>query len=49
MRVVAVVFGAPSTKVRNAQVSKMLDYAFAKYVTHPIYKKGQSLAESKSK
>lgn len=47
MRVVAVVFGAPSTKVRNAQVSKMLDYAFAKYVTHPIYKKGQSLAEVK--
>ncbi|MEK5173559.1 D-alanyl-D-alanine carboxypeptidase family protein [Heyndrickxia sp. FSL W8-0496] len=47
MRVVAVVFGAPSTKVRNAQISKMLDYAFAKYVTHPIYKKGQSLAEVK--
>ncbi|GIN38249.1 D-alanyl-D-alanine carboxypeptidase family protein [Heyndrickxia oleronia] len=47
MRVVAVVFGVPSTKVRNAQISKMLDYAFAKYVTHPIYKKGQSLAEVK--
>ncbi|MGE8204395.1 D-alanyl-D-alanine carboxypeptidase family protein [Heyndrickxia sp. NPDC080065] len=43
MRVIAVVFGAPSTKVRNAQVSKMLDYAFAQYVTHPLYKKGQSL------
>ncbi|MGV3464577.1 MAG: D-alanyl-D-alanine carboxypeptidase family protein [Heyndrickxia sp.] len=47
MRVIAVVFGAPSTKVRNAQVSKMLDYAFAQYATHPLYKSGQTLGEVK--
>ncbi|GIN85600.1 D-alanyl-D-alanine carboxypeptidase DacF [Heyndrickxia sporothermodurans] len=47
MRVIAVVFGAPSTKVRNAQVTKMLDYSFAKYSTHPLYKKGQPLGNVK--
>jgi len=47
MRVIAVVFGAPSTKVRNAQVSKMLDFAFSQYSTHPLYKSGQSLGEVK--
>jgi D-alanyl-D-alanine carboxypeptidase (penicillin-binding protein 5/6) len=47
MRVIAVVFGAPSTKVRNAQVTSMLDYAFSQYSTHPIYKKGQVLGEAK--
>jgi D-alanyl-D-alanine carboxypeptidase (penicillin-binding protein 5/6) len=47
MRVIAVVFGAPSTKVRNAQVTSMLDYAFSQYSSHPIYKKGQVLGEAK--
>jgi D-alanyl-D-alanine carboxypeptidase (penicillin-binding protein 5/6) len=47
MRVIAVVFGAPSTKVRNAQVTSMLDYAFSQYSSHPIYKKGQVLGEVK--
>ncbi|QQZ10970.1 D-alanyl-D-alanine carboxypeptidase family protein [Heyndrickxia vini] len=47
MRVIAVVFGAPSTKIRNAQVTKMLDYAFAMYSTHPLFKKGQSLGNLK--
>ena len=37
MRVIAVVFGAPTSKDRNAQVTKMLDYAFNQYETHPIY------------
>ncbi|MFZ3588558.1 D-alanyl-D-alanine carboxypeptidase family protein [Bacillus sp. DJP31] len=36
MRVVAVVMGAPTPKERNAQVSKMLDYAFSHYKTHPM-------------
>ena len=31
MRVIAVIMGAPSTKVRNAEVSQMLDYAFNTY------------------
>ncbi|MED1204938.1 D-alanyl-D-alanine carboxypeptidase family protein [Heyndrickxia acidicola] len=47
MRVIAVVFGAPSTKVRNAQVTSMLDYAFSQYAAHPVYKKGQVLGEAK--
>lgn len=40
MRVIAVVMGAPSTKVRNAEVSQMLDYSFAQYMNYPIIKKG---------
>lgn len=47
MRVIAVVFGAPSTKVRNAQVSKMLDYAFSQYTSHPLYRKGAVLDQVK--
>src|SRR5690606_17346529 len=31
LRVIAVIMGAPSTKVRNAEVSQMLDYAFNTY------------------
>jgi len=40
MRVIAVVMGAPSTKVRNAEVSQLLDYSFAQYMNYPIIKKG---------
>ena len=47
MRVIAVVFGADSPKERNAQVTKMLDYAFSQYTTHPVYKKDAVLTESK--
>ncbi|WP_121611945.1 D-alanyl-D-alanine carboxypeptidase family protein [Mesobacillus foraminis] len=43
MRVIAVVFGAPTSKSRNAQVTKMLDYAFSQYQTHPMFKKGHSV------
>ncbi|HEY2421979.1 MAG TPA: D-alanyl-D-alanine carboxypeptidase family protein [Neobacillus sp.] len=41
MRVIAVVFGAPTSKDRNAQVTKMLNYAFSQYQTHPILKRNQ--------
>lgn len=47
MRVIAVVFGAPTSKSRNAQVAKMLDYSFSQYATHPIYEKGEALGEVK--
>ncbi|MEW8987101.1 MAG: D-alanyl-D-alanine carboxypeptidase, partial [Bacillus sp. (in: firmicutes)] len=47
MRVIAVVFGAPTSKDRNAQVSKMLDFAFAQYKTHPIYKRNMAVALAK--
>lgn len=43
MRVIAVVFGAPTSKERNAQVTKMLDYAFSQYKTHPMFKRNVTL------
>ncbi|WP_212031137.1 D-alanyl-D-alanine carboxypeptidase family protein [Cytobacillus depressus] len=43
MRVIAVVFGAPTSKERNAQVTKMLDYAFSQYQTHPMFKRNVTL------
>lgn len=46
MRAIAVVFGAPTSKARNAQVSKMLDYAFSQYQTHPMFKKGHPLGKA---
>ncbi|GKU81078.1 D-alanyl-D-alanine carboxypeptidase family protein [Niallia sp. NCCP-28] len=45
MRVIAVVFGAPSSKERNAQVTKMLDYAFSQYETHPLYKRDEAIGK----
>ena len=47
MRVIAVVFGAPTPKERNSEVSKMLDYAFNQYQTKPLYKKGDSIDQVK--
>ncbi|WP_455661285.1 D-alanyl-D-alanine carboxypeptidase family protein [Pradoshia sp.] len=44
MRVIAVVFGAANPKERNAQVTQMLDYAFAKYQSRQVYKKDMPLA-----
>jgi serine-type D-Ala-D-Ala carboxypeptidase (penicillin-binding protein 5/6) len=43
MRVIAVVFGASTPKSRNAQITKMLDYAFSQYKTHPVYKRNEVL------
>lgn len=40
MRLIAVVMGAPSTKVRNAEVTQLLDYSFAQYMNYPLIKKG---------
>ncbi|CRK83993.1 D-alanyl-D-alanine carboxypeptidase family protein [Neobacillus massiliamazoniensis] len=47
MRVIAVVFGAPTSKERNAQVTKMLNYAFSQYQTHPILKRNQVIGSAK--
>ncbi len=47
MRVIAVVFGAPTPKERNNEVSKMLDYAFNQYQTKPLYQKGDVLSKAK--
>jgi D-alanyl-D-alanine carboxypeptidase (penicillin-binding protein 5/6) len=43
LRVIAVVLGEPNTKTRNAEVTKMFDYAFAQYKNYPIVKVGDSL------
>jgi D-alanyl-D-alanine carboxypeptidase (penicillin-binding protein 5/6) len=47
MRVIAVVFGAPTSKERNADVTKMLNYAFSQYQTHPLFKRNQKIAIAK--
>jgi serine-type D-Ala-D-Ala carboxypeptidase (penicillin-binding protein 5/6) len=47
MRVIAVVFGAPTSKERNAQVTKMLNYAFNQYQTHPMFKRNQAVGLAK--
>ncbi|WP_058307526.1 D-alanyl-D-alanine carboxypeptidase family protein [Gracilibacillus massiliensis] len=43
MRTIAVVLGAGSTKERNSDVSQLLDYAYAKYETKPLYEKNQAV------
>ncbi|MEC0205784.1 D-alanyl-D-alanine carboxypeptidase [Paenibacillus lautus] len=43
LRAVAVVMGAPDTKTRNNEVSRMFDYAFSQYSMHSIYKSGEVL------
>ncbi|SCW27468.1 D-alanyl-D-alanine carboxypeptidase (penicillin-binding protein 5/6) [Paenibacillus tianmuensis] len=45
LRVISVVMGEPDTKTRNAEVTRMFDYAFSQYTNHPIYKTGESLGE----
>ncbi|WP_194241261.1 D-alanyl-D-alanine carboxypeptidase family protein [Bacillus fonticola] len=45
MRVIAVVFGAPTPKDRNAQVTAMLDHAYAQYKTSPLFEKDEVLAQ----
>jgi D-alanyl-D-alanine carboxypeptidase (penicillin-binding protein 5/6) len=45
MRVIAVVLGEPNSKTRNAEVTKLFDYAFSQYNTVPIVKKGEPLGE----
>jgi serine-type D-Ala-D-Ala carboxypeptidase (penicillin-binding protein 5/6) len=47
MRVIAVVFGAPTSKERNAQVTKLLDFAFSQYQTHSMYKRNHPLGLAK--
>lgn len=45
MRVIAVVFGAPTPKDRNAQITNMLDFAFSQYKTHPMYERNEAVAK----
>jgi D-alanyl-D-alanine carboxypeptidase (penicillin-binding protein 5/6) len=47
MRVIAVVFGAPTSKERNAQVTKMLNFSFNQYQTHPMFKRNEAIGLAK--
>lgn len=47
MRVIAVIFGAPTSKSRNAQITKMLDYSFSQYATHQLHERGKVLGTVK--
>ncbi|MGM0846031.1 MAG: D-alanyl-D-alanine carboxypeptidase family protein [Bacillota bacterium] len=47
MRIIAVVFGEPSPKDRNAEISKMFDYAFSQYQTQPLFEKGAIVGTTK--
>ena len=44
MRIIAVVMGEPTSKVRNKEISEMLDYSFAQYETEDVLK-GKSLGK----
>lgn len=44
-RVVTVVLGEPDTKTRNAEVSKLFDYAFSQYTNQVVVKNGDVLGE----
>ncbi|WP_088043796.1 D-alanyl-D-alanine carboxypeptidase family protein [Bacillus sp. EAC] len=43
MRVVSVIMGAPTSKERNAQMSKLLDYAFNQYQVKQLIKQGENV------
>ncbi|MEK3730833.1 MULTISPECIES: D-alanyl-D-alanine carboxypeptidase family protein [Paenibacillus] len=47
LRAVAVVMGAPDTKTRNSDISRMFDYAFSQYSMHSIFKTGEVLGTVK--
>jgi len=47
MRVISVIFGAPTSKIRNAQITKMFNYAFSQFETKPIFEKGTAVSEVK--
>jgi serine-type D-Ala-D-Ala carboxypeptidase (penicillin-binding protein 5/6) len=40
-RAIAVVMGEPTSPTRNAEISQMMDYAFANYKSEVLYKAGQ--------
>lgn len=44
-RIISVVLGEPDTKTRNAEVSKLFDYAFSQYTNHPLAKTGDVLGD----
>ena len=47
MRLIAVVMGEPDSKIRNAEVTQMLDYGFAQYEVEKVLSTDSILAEKK--
>jgi len=47
LRVIAVVMGEPDTKTRNAEVSRLFDFAFAQFMSAPIFKTGDPIGTLK--
>lgn len=47
LRIVAVVLGEPDTKTRNAEVTKLFDYAFSQYTNYSIFKTGEEIGTFK--
>jgi D-alanyl-D-alanine carboxypeptidase (penicillin-binding protein 5/6) len=45
MRLIAVVFGEPDSKVRNGEISKMLDYGFNVYETEKLLSNNSVIGE----
>lgn len=43
LRVIGVVMGEPSSKVRNAEMIQLLDYGFSQYEQATLYKKGTKI------
>jgi D-alanyl-D-alanine carboxypeptidase (penicillin-binding protein 5/6) len=43
MRVIAVVLGTSTPKIRNQHITQLFDFAFSQYQVQPIYKKGDVL------
>jgi D-alanyl-D-alanine carboxypeptidase (penicillin-binding protein 5/6) len=43
VRVIAVVLGEPSSKIRNAETSKLMDYAFSQFASKVLIHKGDML------
>ncbi|WP_100331471.1 D-alanyl-D-alanine carboxypeptidase family protein [Bacillus xiapuensis] len=46
MRLIAVVFGAPTPKERNEQITKLMDYGFHQYMVKPLYEKGKEITHA---
>lgn len=44
-RIITVVLGEPDTKTRNAEVSKLFDFAFSQYTNHSLVKTGDVLGD----
>lgn len=46
LRMIAVVLGEPTSKVRNAEVTEMMNYAFSHYEAKVVYAKGQIITQA---